>query len=177
MVPRRSSTVPPSLLEVASSHTLNTPACQIFLVTTAAAERNAKMPSQVLSSSCKILHNYLPHSHHLPNFPLQRSMMPYTAFQSAQHFQGLTLASDIGHLTNKICKCPIDVSYKRTNVLLICYKGGHCPIISSFTRTSSVCVCVCVCVYVCVCVWDLSLTSILCVRYLNYFVYCFLSWH
>ena len=50
--------------------------------------------------------------------------------------QGLTLASDIGHLTNKICKCPIDVSYKRTNVLLICYKGGHCPIISSFTRTS-----------------------------------------
>ena len=50
--------------------------------------------------------------------------------------QGLTLASDIGHLTNKICKCPIDVSYKRTNVLLICYKGGHCPIKSSFTRTS-----------------------------------------
>ena len=64
--------------------------------------------------------------------------------------QGLTLASDIGHPTDKICKCPIDVSYKRTNVLLICYKGGHCPIISSFTRTS--CVCVCVCVYVCVCV-------------------------
>ena len=50
--------------------------------------------------------------------------------------QGLTLASDIGHLTDKICKCPIDVSYKRTNVLLICYKGGHCLIISSFTRTS-----------------------------------------
>ena len=50
--------------------------------------------------------------------------------------QGLTLASDISHLTDKICKCPIDVSYKRTNVLLICYKGGHCPIISSFTRTS-----------------------------------------
>ena len=49
--------------------------------------------------------------------------------------QGLTLASDIGHLTDKICKCPIDVSYKQTNVLLICYKGGHCPIISS-TRTS-----------------------------------------
>ena len=59
--------------------------------------------------------------------------------------QGLTLASDIGHLTDKMCKCPIDVSYKRTNVLLICYKGGHCPIISSFTRTSWVCVCVCVC--------------------------------
>ena len=59
-------------------------------------------------------------------------------------YQGLTLASDIGHLTDKICKCPIDVSYKRTNVLLICYKGGHCPIISSFARTSCVCVCVCV---------------------------------
>ena len=56
------------------------------------------------------------------------------------HKQGLTLASDIGHLTDKICKCPIDVSYKRTNVLLICYKGGHCPIISLFTRTSCVCV-------------------------------------
>ena len=87
--------------------------------------------------------------------------------------QGLTLVSDIGHLTDKICKCPIDVSCKRTNVLLICYKGGHCPIISSFTRT----LCVCVCVCVCVCIWDLSLTSVLCVRYLNYFVYCFLSWH
>ena len=61
--------------------------------------------------------------------------------------QGLTLASDIGHLTDKICKCPIDVSYKRTNVLLICYKSGHCPIISLFTRTSCVCVCVCVCVF------------------------------
>ena len=61
--------------------------------------------------------------------------------------QGLTLRLDIGHLTDKISKCPIDVSYKRTNVLLIkavivrsylryIYKGGHCPIISSFTRTS-----------------------------------------
>ena len=36
--------------------------------------------------------------------------------QSLHKFiQGLTLASDIGHLTDKICKCPIDVSYKRIN--------------------------------------------------------------
>ena len=55
--------------------------------------------------------------------------------------QRLTLALDIGHLTDKICKCPIDVSYKRTNVLLICYKGGHCPIISSLNQ-DIVCVCV-----------------------------------
>ena len=77
------------------------------------------------------------------NFKIRVSL--FGTFQKAEFLfrhgaesfaQGLTLASDIGHLIDKICKCPIDVSYKRTNVLLICYKGGHCPIISSFTRTS-----------------------------------------
>ena len=66
--------------------------------------------------------------------------------------QGLTLASDIGHLTDKICKCPIDVSYKRTNVLLICCKGDH---IFVYQDIVSVCVCVCVCVSVCVCVFEI----------------------
>ena len=71
-------------------------------------------------------------------FSIQSKLCAYIVFVYMYFvtMQGLTLASDIVHLTNKICKCPIDVSYKRTNVLLICYKGGHCPIISSFTRTS-----------------------------------------
>ena len=73
---------------------------------------------------------------HLLRVPDQNGVSLLYIMLEIHHSQGLTLASDIGHLTDKICKCPIDVSYKQTNVLLICYKGGHCPIISSFTRTS-----------------------------------------